>query len=98
MKSCDLKTITELKINPVRAVQEHTTVPLKSKLPPSCEMHLVSREMHLVSNETRLISLEICLIFPETCLISRKRPSKNCKYCSKTSHSGEIGNVHVIDN
>ena len=75
------------------------TVPLKCKLPLSRETRLVSRETRLVSLETRLVSLETRLVSLETRLVSletrlvsREKPSKNCKYHYKVSHSAAVRN------
>ena len=81
-------------------------VPLKCKLPLSRETRLVSRETRLVSLETRLVSLETRLVSLETRLVSletrlvsletrlvsREKPSKNCKYHYKVSHSAAVRN------
>ena len=68
------------------------TVPLKCKLPLSRETRLVSRETRLVSLDTRLVSLETRLVSLDTRLVSREKPSKNCKYHYKVSHSAEVHN------
>ena len=72
-------------------VNEHT-VPLKCKLPLSRETRLVSRETRLVSLETRLVSLETRLVSLDTRLVSQEKPSKNCKYHYKFSHSAAVRN------
>ena len=61
-----------------------STVPLTSKLPLSRETRLVSLETHLISLNMRLVS--------------REKPSKNCKYHYKVSHSAEVRNRSAYRN